>query len=153
MKKSIIILLTSIALFYCKPIEDKHQQATTIKQPKEVVIDKPYSSPALIYSNSAGIFFQTLYRNNFFDLMMSFTSDRTIKQFGRGKILNYYKHNFKFDYNLGKPSNIYNEGDTINLSYTHACIYGTRRKVVIPFCLENDSIKIILYSLTRNSFE
>jgi hypothetical protein len=153
MKKSIIILLASITLFYCKPIEDKPQQVTTIKQPKEPVIEKPYSNPSLIYSNSAGVFFQTLYRNNFFDLMMSFTSDRTIKQFGKSKILNYYKHNFKFDYAIGKLSNIYYEGDTINLSYTHACIYGTRRKVVIPFCLENDSIKIILYSLTRNPLE
>jgi hypothetical protein len=151
-KNKLIILLVSIALCSCKQIEEEHVhekiEEQTIRKAENL-----YANPSLIYGTSFGNFFQSLYRNNQFDLMLAFTSDRTIKQFGRNKLLKFYVHDFKFDYSQGQLSNIYHEGDTINLSYSKACIYGTRRKVVIPCCLERDTIKIILRSLSRNPFE
>jgi hypothetical protein len=152
-KRTLVILLASVAILSCKPTEQREEQAIAVEQPCREVVEKPYSNPALIFGTSFGCFFQTLYRNNQFDLMLAFTADKTVKQFGRDKVLNYYKHNFKFDYRLGQLSNIFNEGDRINLTYSKAFIYATRRKVVIPCCLEHDSIKIFILSLSRNPFE
>ncbi len=120
---------------------------------KVVELDKPFSNPSLIFGSNFTQFFQCLFRNNQFDRMMSFTSNSTIKKFSREQVLNYYKHNFKFDYVLGNLSNINIEEGVTILTYANASIFATRRKLRIPCILENDSVKIILNSLSNKPFE
>lgn len=152
MNKILLVFAAILILCECSPIKEK-QAKQQLGKPQMVVEEKPYSNPALIYGKSAGEFFQTLYRTNSYDLMMKFTAGKTIKQFGRNRILNYYKREFKFDYELGRLSNIYIENDVMYLSYCQSSIYGTRRKVVLPFCRQRDSIKILLKSLDKTPFD
>lgn len=120
---------------------------------KVVEVEKPFSNPSLIFGSSFAQFFQCLYRTNQFDRMMSFTSNSTIEKFTRKQVLNYYKQDFKFDYVLGKLSSFSIEDGITTLTYSKASIYATRRKLRIPCVLENDSVKIILNSLSNKPFE
>ena len=146
------IILIVLFLFGCQ---------TKIKDPVKPIIIKgarheqirPYANPCIIYGVSFGNFFQSLYRMNKYDLMLAFTSNRTIKQFKNEQVLQYYKHLFKFDYKLGLLSNSSNDNGVTILTYSKACIYGTRRKVMIGCIIENDSVKIILQSLSNKQFE
>jgi hypothetical protein len=122
-------------------------------QHKVVETEKPFSNPSIIFGSSYAQFFQCLHRNNQFEKMICFTSNSTIKKFSREQVLNYYKHNFKFDYVLGTLSNINVEEGVTILTYSKASIFATRRKLRIPCILENDSVKIILNSLSAKPFE
>ena len=139
-------------MFNCQTKDGKQEKCEIMEAPAEP-IEKPYSNPAIIFGSDFATFFQTLYRLGNYELMIDFTDSNCIKKIGRNKLLNYYKHCFKFDYSLGKLSNIAHEGDTILLSFTHACIYGTRRKVIIKCLNQRDSTKLIITNLSRNPFE
>ncbi|MBP7808629.1 MAG: hypothetical protein KA163_05015 [Bacteroidia bacterium] len=152
MKKAIIILLTLIFLLGCERRANKQTQVPVIKQ-TERKSESPYSNPALIYGSSFGEFFQSLYRNNQFEQMLFFTSSKTINQFGRAELKNYYKQKFKFDYVLGHLSNMVMVGDTILLTYSKAHIHATRRKIVIRCLIENDTVKLVLNKLERTPFD
>lgn len=113
---------------------------------------KPFSNPSIIFGSSFGHYFQSLYRNNRFEEMLSFTSSQTINKFGSAALLDYYKHNFKLDFNIGKLTNISNEEGVIYLTYSHSSITATRRKVVIPCIVEHDTVRVIILKLLQNPF-
>ncbi|HXB41246.1 MAG TPA: hypothetical protein VNZ49_11940 [Bacteroidia bacterium] len=152
MRIKTIILLASLMFACGQRKENKQQVKPVVTEQTKQKEEKPYSNPALIFGSSFGEFFQSLYRNNFYKEMLAFTSIRTKKKFG-SKLLHHYKNEFKFDYELGHLSNITQEGDTIFLTYTKAYRFATRHKVKIPCVLENDSIKLLLTNLRKNSFE
>ncbi len=81
--------------------------------------------------------------------MMAYTSNITIKRFGRKAIMNYYKHGFKLDYLLGKLSNVTTDSGTWVLTFAGASIQATRRKVMIRCIAEGqgDSVKLVLERL------
>ncbi len=149
-QNKLVIFIISLALCNCQPKEVKQKQVI-IKAAPNMEIEKPCANPTLIYGSSFGNFFQALYRTNQFETMQAFTSNKTKAKFGN-QLLPYYQNEFKFDYSLGKLTNLSYRGDTVLLTYAKAYIYGTRRKVVIPCHVENDSVKIILNNL-RNPFE
>ena len=146
-----------IAIIYLVVICSCEHQVAKQKPLKSTIqkteLEKPFSNPNIIFGSSFGPFFQCLYRNNQFDRMMSFTSNSTIEKFTRKQVLNYYKHDFKFDYVLGKLSSFSIEDGITTLTYSKASIYGTRRKIRIMCLVENDSVKIILNSLSHKPFE
>jgi hypothetical protein len=147
-----LILITSLVIISCKDGKQKQEHLVKLLPTKQSA-EKLYANPAIIFGSNFGSFFQVLYRTNSFETMLAFTSDLTLKHFERKPVLNFYQNYFKFDYKLGQLTNISNRGDTILLTYAKACIYGTRRKVIIPCYVENDSVKIIISSLSRNVFE
>ena len=152
MKSITLLFLVIISFGACKPKSDKESKPVVVAETKQEP-SKPYSNPALIYGSSFGHYFQTLYRNNQFEQMICFTSDKSLQRFGKEKVLDYYKHNFKLDYELGKLSNVITQNGITYLTYTCATIQATRRKLVIPCVIENDSLKIILETLIANPFE
>lgn len=149
MKKAIIVILTVILVIACKP----HAKKQTTTYPQQEIKETTYSNPALIYGSSFGEFFQSLYRNNQFEQMLAFTSGKTLNQFGRNEIRNYYMRKFKFDYVLGHLSNMVTDGDTILLTYSKAHISATRRKIVLRCFIEKDSVKLVLTKLERTPFD
>lgn len=152
MKSNTLIFLVLITFCACKTESDKQTKPIVIPVTSQE-LSKPFSNPVLILGSSYGHYFQTLYRNNQFEQMICFTSEKSLKQFGKEKVLDYYKNNFKLDYELGKLSNLKTENGITYLTYTNATIQATRRKIVIPCLHENDSVKIILDYLNANPFE
>ena len=146
--------LTLIFLIGFSSCQQSIKKEETIKSTQQKVeTEKPFSNPSIIFGSSYAQFFQCLHRNNQFGKMICFTSNSTIKKFTRKQVLNYYKHDFKFDYLLGKLSSISIEDGITTLTYSKASMYGTRRKIRIMCLVENDSVKIILNSLSHKPFE
>jgi|GEM_PF-3221056 hypothetical protein len=144
--KSLIFFFLSIILCECGPKTTQTERCVSSSRQTEEQI-KPYKNPALIYGSSFPTWFQGLFRNNQYNLMLQFTSSRSIRQYGKERIRNYYRTGFNFSYSLGTLSNITYQGDTILCTFSKAYVYGTRRKVTVLCCIENDSTKIILANL------
>lgn len=96
-----------------------------------------------------GNFFKTLYAQGKYDEMINFTSKVSIEKFGKEKIINFYKNDLKFGYEIGKPHSQTVSGDTITLNY-NANIIATKRVVRINVVVENDSCKILLPNNINN---
>lgn len=106
--------------------------------------DKPLSNPSFICGTSLGEMVQTFYKLGKYDEMVKFTSNETIKKYGKEKILNYYE-NCDFGYKL-KINNKTNEGKYIILHYS-AQILATNKIIKIKCVVENDTSKIVLDNL------
>ncbi|WP_317897143.1 hypothetical protein [Aurantibacillus circumpalustris] len=113
---------------------------------------KPYLNPALINGSSFGHYLQSLYRFGRCEDLIKFSSSGSVHKFGHTQLLNYYKSKMKFDFELGKLSNITSNADTFVLIYTRAHIDATRRLIRIKVVIENDSCKLILPNLNPNPF-
>jgi hypothetical protein len=145
------ILLCIIMLSSCA--NNDAPSATAIqKSLKTAVIEPPYCHPSNIYGTSFGCYFQSLARNQNFNLMLAFTSTFSKNKYGNKNVSSYYKNKLKFDFVLGKLSNISTNIDTIQLAYANCAIIGTRRKLIINCIIENDSTKILLTNLNENPF-
>jgi hypothetical protein len=147
----LFVLLVSLFFTNCKPTEDKPSKAGLSAQQKQK-IEKPFGNAVLIYGSDAGHFFQIMYKQNN-PALMHFISSLTLSKFSQKRISNYLARDFPFDFNLGPITTILNVGDTIQLIYSKAQIYGTRRKIVISCRNENDTIKLILFNLGRHPFQ
>jgi len=127
------------------------------KSPAEVEFDKiqiearahkddlpklDFSNPSVFMGSDFGRFFQKLQEDNKFDEMIAFTSSRSIEKFGKDAILEFYKNELDFRYDI-TPRSIRNFGDTISLNY-QANIIATKRVIRINVVVENDSCKIVL---------
>jgi hypothetical protein len=126
----------------------------TIKQDviKKESVEKPYNNAVFVCGSSFGIFFQSLYRLNKHEDMLQFTSQKSRKQFGDKAILEFYRNNYEFDFQLNKLTSIHKKkGETSYLVYANAIILGTRRKVVLETVNENDSIHLVIRKL-KNPF-
>lgn len=149
MKRIIVYLVLFLLSVSCK---HQVERTVAVSSEKPNKLTALFSNPRLIYGSSFGGFFQTLYRNNQFDLMIAFTSKKSKEQFGIEVIRDFYKNKFKFDFKLGNLSSYTEIKDTIFLTYTSSSIYGTRRKIVINCLIENDSTKFLLPNLNNYPF-
>ncbi len=102
-----------------------------------------FSNPSVFMGSDFGNFFNTLYKQGKFEDMLAFTSSQSINQFGKDVILNFYKNDLKFGYEIGKPHSQTVVGDIITLNYD-ANIIATKRVVRFNIVVENDSCKIVL---------
>ncbi len=147
--KLIFLILHSAIFFKCSsPVSTN--AALFVKQ--EEVPEKPYSNPALMNGSSFGHYLQSLYRFSCYEDMTKFTASGCVSKFGQAQLVSYYQNKFKFDFELGKLSNLTIKGDTFLLSYSKAQIDATRRLIRIAVVIENDSAKLILQNLNTNPF-
>ncbi len=146
----VFVILTSCV----QPKNPSFPCAIPKENPSEKITSKPFANPALFYGtgSSFGSYFQQLYRMDKFDEMVMFTSNSSRKKFGDDVLKGFYKSNFKFDFELGKLSCIQKSGDTLNLIYSNAIQFGTRKKIVMPILIESDSCKLLIFSL-KNPFQ
>lgn len=154
MRTILVTLLFIHTLISCNnhDKEKKFKTSLDTKLDVEEKTTKSFANPVFIYGSSFGHYFQTLYRNNQYETMLSFTSSRTKSKFGKQTLVEFYQNKFKFDFQLGCPSNISSQRDTITLTYTKAYQIATRRKITIQCVIENDSTKILLNELIPNPF-
>jgi hypothetical protein len=97
-----------------------------------------------MYGTNIGQYFQTLYRLGKYDDMLKFTSQESIKKYGKDKILDYYR-SCDFGYKI-KINSRMQDDKYIILSYD-ANIMATNRVIRIKTVVENDSAKIVLNNL------
>ena len=114
---------------------------------KEEKLD--FSNPSVFMGSDFGNFFKILYAQGKFDEMIKFTSKTSLDKFGKDKILDFYKNDLKFGYEIGKPHSQVVSGDTVMLNY-NANIIATKRVVRINVIIENDSCKILLPTKLNN---
>lgn len=111
-----------------------------------------YSNPVLINGSSFGHYFQSLYRLGLYNDMLKFTESGTVQRFGKEQIFNFYQSKLKFDFELGKLTNVFRRGDTLELTYSETRIEATRRIIRLLVLIENDTCRLILPSLNANPF-
>ena len=147
-----VLVFICLVLFFwtrcASPIVPKGEPAQM--QPEKHTT--PFSNPTLVYGSSFGKFFQSLLILDDFKTMLKFTSIQTRIKYGSAQLVSYYQNKFKFDFELGKLSNLKMKGDTFFLMYSNAQFYATRRLIRIAVIVENDSAKLILPNLNANPF-
>jgi len=117
---------------------------TVAKSQIDTGTDHPYSNPSFMMGTNFGQFFQTLYRLGRYDDMLKFTSQETIKKYGKDKVLDYYQ-NCDFAYKI-KIINKTSDGKYYILSY-NANVMATNKVIRMKTVVENDSAKIVLDNL------
>lgn len=147
-KLILLVLYCGISFKCSSPVAN--DAAPFVKQ--EEVPAKTYSNPALINGSSFGHYFQSIYRLGRYEDMTKFTASGCVYKYGQEQLESYYQNKFKFDFELGKLSNLTRKGDTFFLSYSKAQIDATRRLIRIEVTAENDSAKLILSNLNENPF-
>lgn len=113
---------------------------------------KAYTNPALINGSSFGHYFQSLYRLGLYNDLLLFTECGSVQRFGKNLILSFYQSKLRFDFELGKLTNVYRKGDTLELTYSKAQIDATRRLIRLQVLVENDTCKLVLHNLNANPF-
>lgn len=153
--KKLLFLLSLIVFASCSNSVDTESNVTSnestghfdsITYAKDSISldeNKPFSNPAIIYGTDFGNFFKTLYRQGKFDDMIKFTSQRSIDEFGEDVILEFYKNEMEFGYEIGKAKSQSKIGDVTTLNYD-ANIDATNVVVRLDVVIENDSCKIVL---------
>ena len=106
------------------------------------------SNPGMFAGTDFGRFFQRLYVNQQYDLMLTFTSHRSRQKYGDKELLEYYQK-MDFAYPLELKSKVI-EGDTIWLNYM-TNIQATRRVVKMPVSVEGDTVRIIIRQIQTGS--
>lgn len=107
------------------------------------------SSPCMFAGTDFGRFFQRLHINQDYNLMLTFTSQKSRDKFGDEELLEYYqKINFAFPLKLKSKLT---QGDTIWLNYITS-IQATQRVVVMPVVVEQDTVRVLILSIQRKSF-
>jgi len=110
----------------------------------------PYENPFLIYGTDFGNYFQTMFVHGKYEQMIAFTSKRSIDEFGEKRVLDFYKNELDFGYDIGgKPLSSGVENDMTVLNYK-ADIMATKTIIRINVVIENDSCKIVLPSDLKN---
>jgi len=126
------------------PLEDEKVEEEKVEEEK---LD--FSNPSVFMGSDFGNFFKILYAQGKYDEMIKFTSKTSIDKFGKDKVLEFYKNDLKFGYEIGKPHSKTVSGDTITLNY-NANIVATKKVVRIKVIVENDSCKIVLPEKINN---
>jgi len=148
MRLILLILLCGFFIKCSSPVVDNPSLLTK----KEKIQANSYANPTLINGSSFGHYFQSLYRLGRYEDMTKFTDSGSVSKYGQTQLVHYYQNKFKFDFELGKLSNLTIKGDTFFLSYSKAQIDATRRLIRIAVVVENDSAKLILSNLITNHF-
>lgn len=132
-----IFLLTS-----CEGVEVGPGPGPLVKVKNETDDKVKLNDPAVFAGSDFGTYFSTLYRLGKFDEMIAFTSSESIKQYGREKVLDFYKNDLKLGYDMKLTSKTVS-GDTTTLNYD-ANIIATKRVIRIDVVVENDTCKVLL---------
>ncbi|HOD55376.1 MAG TPA: hypothetical protein PKJ08_12685, partial [Candidatus Cloacimonadota bacterium] len=74
------------------PRQGKSEKAGSEKEFSEIYIN----------GTDAGTYFQTLYKLNKYDEMIQITCTESLRKFGTAAVLEYYKNQMSFAYELGK---------------------------------------------------
>ncbi len=155
--KKILFILSVLILASCGQgnVEPQNKDSVSYAEIKEVdTIQSVDINPVFMVTRELagtdfGNFFKTLYTQGKYDDMIKFTSKSSLDKFGEEKVLEFYKNDLKFGYELGKPHSQTIDGDTITLNYD-ANIIATKRVVRIKVLIENDSCKIVLPNKLTN---
>lgn len=98
--------------------------------------------------------FQKLYNKSQYELMVQYTSDKSISKFGKEAILNYYKDYIKFSYPLiyrNSTVSFFEKRDTVyNFDYFVQVDYTEKKAVTFHVIIENGTSKILLDNLNFN---
>ncbi len=98
--------------------------------------------------------FQKLYTKSQYALMIQYTSDKSIAEYGEKAILNYYKDYIKFSYPLiyrNSTVSITEKKDTVyNFDYFVQVDYTDKKAVTFHVIIENGTSKILLDNLNFN---
>jgi len=151
MKKLFFILLVTV-LASCDNVNVAPGPGplVTTKDNNSYSENKPFSNPTVFMGSDFGNFFQTMYKLGDFDGMIEFTSSQSINQFGKEAILEFYKNELDFGYDIGKRPLSHNvSGDIITLNY-ESKIMATKKIVRVNVIVENDSCKIVLPDNLKN---
>lgn len=154
MKSLFLFIVTLFVLTSCGESKSETEFHNLQKEANVHMNDMPgpdfdYSNPTVFMGSDFGNFFKILYAQGKFDEMIKFTSKASIDKFGKDKVLDFYKNDLKFGYEIGKPHSQTVSGDTITLNYD-ANIIATKRVVRINVVIENDSCKIVLPDNLKN---
>lgn len=104
-----------------------------------------FLNPILIYGSSFGQYFQSLIKTSKFDVMLQFTSSKTIEKYGSDKLLKMYKQlDFAYPLKLKNSKQIQN-GDT-ELTY-ETTIMATNKIFRMYVRVENDTTKLVSCTL------
>jgi hypothetical protein len=147
MKSLFLFIVTLFVLTSCDGVKVAPGPGPLVTIEEEVKLD--YSNPSVFMGSDFGNFFKTLYAQGKYDEMIKFTSKSSLDKFGKDKVLDFYKNDLKFGYEIGKPHSQTVSGDTITLNY-NANIIATKRVVRINVVVENDSCKIVLPEKINN---
>lgn len=150
--KNLVYILSILILASCGNAEVEAVSdvvIVSVKDSNSVQENKPFSNPAIIYGTDFGNYFRTLYKLGKYDEMISFTSSQSINQFGKEAIVDFYKNDLDFGYEIGKPHSQVVSGNIITLNY-EADIIATKKVVRIDIIVENDSCKIVLPGNLKN---
>lgn len=152
MKSLFLFIVTLSLLASCGKSNSEIELDNLQKETRAHMNDLPmldYSNPSVFMGSDFGNFFKTLYAQGKFDEMIKFTSKASIDKFGKDKVLDFYKNDLKFGYELGRPHSKTIDGDIITLNYD-ANIIATKRVVRINIIVENDTCKIVLPSKLKS---
>lgn len=131
--------------------EDDSQGVVTIETDNSPIRDLgPYENPFLIYGTDFGNYFQTMYNHGKYEQMLAFTSKQSIDKFGEQGVLDFYKNELDFGYDIGdSPLSSGSDGDMIVINYK-ADIMATKTIIRVNVVIENDSCKIVLPNDLKN---
>lgn len=109
------------------------------------------TNPGLFAGTDFGNYFQRLYLNQDYTLMLKFTSKKSRKKFSDEQLLSYYRK-MEFAYHpLKLKSKSIEGGDTIWLNYI-TNIQATQRMVRMPVVVERDTVRMLILEINRRSF-
>ena len=117
------------------------------------VITNKCSNPVFFMGTGSTFigYMQTLFRLGKFETMLDFTSEVSIRKFGRERLLKFYSTELHFGYTIGKLTSKSQSADTITMNFANSILYATKRVSRFRIIQEGDSCKLILNSL-RNPF-
>lgn len=150
--KSLILIFTALLVFTsCDGVNIGPGPGPLVTLKEDVAKEEKVdlSNPSVFMGSDFGNFFKILYAQGKFDEMIKFTSKASIDKFGKDKILDFYKNDLKFGYEIGMLHSQTVSGDTITLNY-NANIIATKRVIRINVFVENDSCKILLPNKLTN---
>lgn len=147
MKNLILIILVSLLTFSC----GEKEKVKEVSTPKEKVVE--FSVPKIDYSNPAFMagsdflsFFKALRKIGNMDELISFTSSKTIDDFGVEKLKSFYKNSFT-NMSKSKLKGMTSVNDSIKLLHYTNSEFATKKAFDIKVIIENDTTKIILDDL------
>ena len=151
--KEILILLVAFIIsmncLYATPTDAQIQQAAnTLGVPfenlKQFVLSHQTDNSNITPQNFMDIFISAFNAGNF-DKMLSMTSDESIGEYGRDKILEYYKDELIFGYEM-KYTGFYRDGN-FTIIRCDAIVWGTSISCKIMTIQKNGELKLVLRSL------
>lgn len=104
-----------------------------------------FNDPSVFVGTDFGNYFQSMLERGEYEQMLMFTSSKSIKNFGRDVVLEFYMGDeIDFGYELGSLKSKKDYDSLIVLTYPNAIIMAEKTIIRINVVIENDSCKILL---------